>query len=200
MLNSGGAIQEVLRPNKTFPEYMHLYHDSWYEFSKERGHDVAPEDIVMVRGTVKASEWTVAAFTDETRHQSLHLEAQGGSFGSVGVSLALSDASSMSVEHRCGSSLVATQDNMGLPVVAGPRNQCVFLSRYQMRYRKFPWKNRKIRAAGYRNDPTSEDDSEDMTDTSDTSDTEDGVIEDDCAPPKVCLLRRAAWWKCLLML
>lgn len=180
IINGGGAIQEVLRPNKTFPEYMHTYHDSWCDFAADRGHDVLPEDIIMVRGTVKASEWTVAAFTDETRHQSLQLEAQGG-LGSAGISVSLSDASSSTVEHRSGRSKPPPiTDQMGTAMDSQmPMNQCVFLSRYKMRYRKWPWKNRKIRASGQRDDePSSDSDSEDDTSTEGDSEDED-VLEDD---------------------
>lgn len=187
VVNGGGAIQEILRPNKTFPEYMHTYHDSWCEFARERGHDVAPEDLVMVRGTVKSSEWTVAAFMDETRHQSLELEAQGGMIGSAGVALSISASSSMSVEHRSGRSHPSTISTFDSPP---SRDQCLFLCRYKMLYRKWLWKNRKIKAEGYRNDePSSDSDSEDDTSTEGDSEGEDeDVIEDDCTEPKVCHL------------
>ncbi|KAI0089368.1 hypothetical protein BDY19DRAFT_140693 [Irpex rosettiformis] len=187
VLNGGGAIQEVLRPNKAFPEYMHTYHDSWCDFAREKGHDVSPEDIVMVRGTVKASEWTVAAFMDETRHQSLELEAQGGLIGSAGISLSLSVASSMSVEHRSGRSQprISSDEEDSAANFRPMRNQCMFLCRYKMRYRKWPWQIKKIKAEGYRDDePSSDSDSEE--DTSAESDSEDeDVIEDDCSLTKV---------------
>ncbi|KAI0337068.1 hypothetical protein BDW22DRAFT_1364574 [Trametopsis cervina] len=185
VINGGGAVQEVLRPNKTFSEYMNRHHDSWVEFSKERGHDVAPEDIIMVRGWVKASKWTVAAFMDETKYQSLQLEAQAGSIASAGVNLSLSSSSSMSVDHRTGPSRASAPYSVGVAEDAElHKNQCVFLSRYKMRYRKFPW--RKIRAEGYKNDESAADDeSDDGSSSSETDHEGDFFVEDDCVRTKI---------------
>ena len=168
VLSGGGAIQEVLRPNNIFPEYMRANHDSWCDFAREQGHAVDPEDIVMVRGTVKASEWTVAAFLDETRHQTLELKASAATLGSLGVSLSRSVTSSMSVEHRTSPSQAT-----GNP--SPPKNQCVFLNRYKISDRRLPWKNRKIKAEGYRDDEPSQDD------------VDGYAIEDDCTDSKVFL-------------
>jgi len=148
LILGGPASQEVLRPNRAFVDYMYRNHDSWYEFAKQKGHAIAPEEIIMVRGWVKVSRWTVAAFVNETKGHESQLEVQMGSVGSLSMSAAISSATSMSVEHRSGPPATASvvdheNSREGEYLVAAnsvpteQRNQCVFLSRYKIRYRRF---------------------------------------------------------------
>lgn len=201
VLNGGGAIQEVLRPNKTFAEYIHRHHDSWVEFAKKRGHVVPRGDIIMVRGWVKASEWIVAAFKDESKYQLLQLAAQAGSVANAGLRFSVREASSTSVEHRTGASQAPAPSGAGATMsaflrkrrrtgsrkYAPPKNQCVFLSRYKTCYRKWPWQ--MIRAAGSKDEePPAGDGSGDGSIFLGADHESDFVVEDDSVRTRVCLI------------
>ncbi|KAI0089371.1 hypothetical protein BDY19DRAFT_140875 [Irpex rosettiformis] len=97
LLNEGGTTQETLLPNSNFPAYMLEHYDSWYKLAKEQEHDIEPEDLVMVKGTVKASDWTVAAFYDKSKHRSFKVEARGIPY--VGAGLSFTN-SKVSTEYR----------------------------------------------------------------------------------------------------
>ena len=172
VLNHGGADQEVLKPNTAFPDYMRKHHDSWYAFAQERQHAVRPGDIIMVRGTIKARKWTVAAFVGEETEQSLHFDAHGIAPLAFGASLRLATTSSASVLHRSGPISESTTTL---------KNQCVFLSRYKMKRRIFR-APKVIRAAGYRGDDRRLHDDEERVPQ------ESPEIEDDFGHTKVCCL------------
>lgn len=117
----------------------------------------------MVRGSVKTARWAVAAFLNESRDHEYQLEVSGGPMvsASAAISVALSNAMAMSVEYRVGPQTEDEEDSAQeqpegegstsaikkKPPAKLPRNQCVFLSRYKIRYRKFFWPGRHIQAA-----------------------------------------------------
>lgn len=111
----------------------------------------------MICGTVKAAEWTVAAFMDEDSTQSLELKLCGGPFSSAGISISRSVSSSQSVEHRSGKSqspdsLNTASDQQSCP----PKTHCLFVSRYKIKFSYESLKRRRIphviKAEGRRND------------------------------------------------
>ncbi|KAI0343808.1 hypothetical protein BDW22DRAFT_1304140, partial [Trametopsis cervina] len=150
------ASQEIFQPYyQAVIDYMLQYHDSWYEFALRKGLQIPREEIIMVRGHVKTSQWAVAAFVDASRNQEIVFQAQAGPLATLSLAVARSDEHSMSVDHRSGQ----TRRNSGDAIMSDSedvdmtaqsqlpsQDQCVFVSRYKIRHRKYPW--RKIRAAG----------------------------------------------------
>ena len=117
------------------------HHDSWHEFARANGFSMKPEDIVMVRGTVKARRCLVAAFTGEASELSLQFDAAGGIFGRLGLSLSSSITDSKSPMCRFGPEDAIISDDIAdeasQHVDHLPKDQCVFLSRYKLRFRWF---------------------------------------------------------------
>lgn len=104
---------------------------SWHAFATKLKHPVKPEDIFLVYGTVKANAWAVAAFTDESRDQSLELKVAGGALGNVGASIQFLVDNSMSVERRTSPKRIVKP---GQPSIVN--DQCLFVSRYKLRRRE----------------------------------------------------------------
>jgi hypothetical protein len=149
------ATQEIFhRYYKVITDYMHKHHQSWYLFALSKGLEIPPEDIILVRGFVKTSQWTVAAFVEAAAAQEICFQAQTGP-AALSMSISLSNDTTTSPEYRTGitKSKRAAENGgsaqetdivtMDEPLI---KDQCVFISRYKIRYRKFPWK--KIEAAG----------------------------------------------------
>lgn len=112
ILQGGGATRAGLLPTTKVPEYMYKHHRSWYAFARAQGLLLEPDDITLIRSTVKASGWTVVAFTDtdDCHGQTFRLETQNGSVERLGVSTALSYQRSTAVQYR-------TNARVRLPVV-----------------------------------------------------------------------------------
>lgn len=90
--------KEVLR-------YIRQNHDSWYGFATGDNYGIHcdPEDIIMVRSTMKTSAWAVAAFKDSgDRIHNLSFNVVGGPLGNAGFQLASQVAVQSSVEYRAG--------------------------------------------------------------------------------------------------
>lgn len=62
-----------------FKRYMMEHHDRWHEFATQTVRlDCKPEDIVLVRGTVKTGTWAVAAYLEgenSSREVSFHVSS-----------------------------------------------------------------------------------------------------------------------------
>lgn len=162
---------------------MRKNHDSWYAFAREKELILRPEDIFMVRGWVKSSAWTVAAFMGDDHAQEIQFVAQAGSLTLPSISLAFSSATSVSCQHRFGPlkiDLASTSSGQS-------HDQCLFLSRYKIRYRfVLP---RKIEAAAGNQDEHdgSFDDSIEVTSTLaiSSSSRSEVIIEDDMSETQV---------------
>ncbi|KAI0729097.1 hypothetical protein BC629DRAFT_1302809 [Irpex lacteus] len=135
VVSGGGAQQEILLKNWLVPKYIFQHHSSWCRFARDVfGLDLTADEIIFVAGTVKASQWAVAAFMDRSVVQAASLQAGDGTHLSIGGSVSRSLRTSMSVEHRAGPRRIdegATHSGSnGLP------NQCLFVYRYKMRRRR----------------------------------------------------------------
>lgn len=144
---------------------MRQHHESWCEFAQREGLDIPREDIVLVRGWVKTSEWAVAAFIEKGQTHEVSFHGQLGQFAQAGFSVAISESSVASVETRSGphrrpiTPPGQTHSSTGKNVDRGtdkPCDQCIFLSCYKIKYRTFL--PNKIKAAA---------DSEDLQDNED---------------------------------
>lgn len=61
------GIQEQVLPCKAFEQYIYSFHLSWHAFAVKKGLKIRAEDIVLVSGWIKTSEWTLAAYSSERR-------------------------------------------------------------------------------------------------------------------------------------
>lgn len=156
----------VQKQERKFEEYMLHHHQSWVDYAtdtKYLGMRRKPEDIILVRGTVKTSSWTVGAFIGDGREDhEVALEGRLGPVVNVSFQYSLQESSECSPvplrsgpAHRVSSTDITTHPSRLLTNPASAtgiaertikeKYQCVFLSFYKMKYRRpLP---RKIRAA-----------------------------------------------------
>ncbi|PSR75640.1 hypothetical protein PHLCEN_2v8931 [Hermanssonia centrifuga] len=67
LLLKSSARSDSLCPNEVLSQYMKKHHQDWYELAKSRYHwSCKPEDIILVNGWIKISQWTVAAFKNNS--------------------------------------------------------------------------------------------------------------------------------------
>lgn len=153
---------------KDIVEYIRQNHDAWYSFatnSQTYGLQCKPEDIIMVRGTVKTSAWAVAAYRDSGNHtHNVAFSGQVGPVADAGFQLTSSSTVQSSFEHRAGPTPNAARPTSLKPVASGTssnhgkyelpelevaatlsreevpdnaRNQTVFLGFYKVKRRYF---------------------------------------------------------------
>ena len=195
VLSGKGAKQELLRPNDIFTDYILKHHQSWYELAKRRHYSVRQEDIVMVRGTIKASHWTIASFASETDTKSLTLQVKGGSAAYTGISFVRSVVNAQSVDYRSSRPEVKGFKKLlkSLMRQVSPKD-CLFVAQYKVKYRYNLMQRKQlpavIRAEAYPEDkpPSNEDGYAEGVRVQEalTSD-EDGIIDDDYSITQVKL-------------
>ncbi|KAI0790237.1 hypothetical protein BC629DRAFT_1512516 [Irpex lacteus] len=139
---------------RKFERYMRQHHWNWVEYATDPDHlgiQCQPEDIILVRDAVKTSSWTVGAFIGEgSRVHEIALEGQLGPIINVGLHYSSQEAcGSLHVAPRSGPShrvLSHIATPVSSPHIAPlnpivvqeppPKDQCVFLSYYKMKYRR----------------------------------------------------------------
>ncbi len=167
---------------------MRAHHDSWYDFVRQRSLDIQPEQIILVRGWVKTSEWAVASFTDSEKNHEVNFEADAGPFAKASFSVSYSSAVSMSVEHRTGP-VKHVKEPQGFADADPdlPQDQCVFLSYYEIKSRGF-WAKKKIRAAAEPRDGRKDDspNADGIVESDSDRSSDDSDIDEDRPRPKVC--------------
>jgi hypothetical protein len=137
-----------------FQDYMHRHHASWHAFATQRLRiSCSQEDIVLVRGTIKTSCWTVGAFIGcGARDHGVTLDGQLGPLVNVGFSYYGSENSqtspviprsgpssrvisnSESPKNLANTARVATDDRQNH---SHPHDQCIFVNYYKMKRRSF---------------------------------------------------------------
>ncbi|KAJ3519549.1 hypothetical protein NM688_g9286 [Phlebia brevispora] len=127
LLLPGHAHLVKIATNSVFRQYIRQHHDSWVQHAKNLGFEPKPEDIVLVSGTMKTSNWTVASFKQIHRSAGANLSGSLQPAGSVGFSLQLSHQTPYLSDYRSGPSL--------LPGETLSEDQCVFVRIYMIRYR-----------------------------------------------------------------
>lgn len=77
------ARRDWIERNSKFTDYMRQHHASWYAFvtGSKVGLECSPEDIVLVRGTMKTSSWNLGAFIGQEHR--LHDISAGGDIAST---------------------------------------------------------------------------------------------------------------------
>lgn len=104
LLGDDATKTVVQRQEPQFIKYISQYHSSWYLYARDvLGIACKPEDIILVRGFVKTSAWTVAAFLGGN-HQSreIGLRSQLGPTVSVGCRYTSHEYSTSSPIQRSG--------------------------------------------------------------------------------------------------
>lgn len=143
------GVQEAIRSKTHVVKYMRSHFDSWLEFANSTnswGIGLRPEDLIFVCGTLKTTEWAVAAFQGDTvRDQEGFVSGQLGSLGSAGFSLRLSDHVFPRAHYRFGphppTTTAGEEDRLldsgdDSPTTISPnRNQCLFIHYYKMKRR-----------------------------------------------------------------
>ncbi|CAL1715486.1 unnamed protein product [Somion occarium] len=138
------ATSEAVFANAQFVEYMLRHHQSWCDFARNQGFLLDKEDIILVRGWVKTTSWTVAAFTNQGDSLELTFGSKANLYAHVSVSTAVSTHHSHSVEYRDGPNrMTKTMDEEPSPQ---RKDQCVFLRYYKIKYRTPAFLGRKITA------------------------------------------------------
>ncbi|KAI0753572.1 hypothetical protein BC629DRAFT_1297029 [Irpex lacteus] len=139
------ATRASLGPNGPFEEYMLRHHANWYAFATDHqkfGIRCAKEDLVLVRGTMKTTSWTVGAFlgTTDSAHK-ISIGAQASAAASAKVSLSSGYRELHNCEQRSGPYSLSQnpKDNRRYSdgrVDATSRNQCIFLNIFKLKHRK----------------------------------------------------------------
>ncbi|KAF7796004.1 hypothetical protein EIP86_007173 [Pleurotus ostreatoroseus] len=160
------AKKTYVLPSRNFTTYMGKHHMSWYEFAslEKYGLLLRPENIVLVRGTIKTTAWALGAYIDSGNDDhGVSFTAQAGQVAGAELEWSFSKQISSHFEHRSGprrrteamfSPRHTISDKGGcheleLPEILAERqqaadiavgrgnsaDQCVFLSCYKVKYR-----------------------------------------------------------------
>ena len=168
MLNPPGVAEEI-QSRLHIVNYVNTYFQSWFELANstdERGFglDLREEDIIFVCGTLKTTEWVVAAFQGNIyKDKEGSVSAQFDSVGSVGLSVHIADQRLPASHYRAGpprpaatareeGRLLGSSDTT-LAAAPPDRSQCLFIHYYKMKRRLFLWKRPMQAAAGPHNLP-----------------------------------------------
>lgn len=129
---------------------MKKHHRSWVDFAEnELDLEISPEDIILVRGWVKTSEWAVAAFKSDTRSYGGSISASFNAVPSAGFEFKVSKKDSMMCASNSGPKPTQSSSMLNSSTSTPstlPQNQCIFLQYYKIKYRRF-WLPSKIQAA-----------------------------------------------------
>ncbi|KAI0084198.1 hypothetical protein BDY19DRAFT_997915 [Irpex rosettiformis] len=209
------ATKASISAGKIFEKYMLKHHKSWYHFATDTeklGINCEYQDIVLVRGTIKTSAWTVAAFLNKTDHvYELTVGGQLPPAAGVGLTIRSEHASYPTCEQRSGPyrsqaalqaaepsspSLLTGTDATQPGVSFSPphtqadepsKDQCVFLDHYKIKYNPLGILSRIMKAKAEDKDPpTGEDPGNSEGDTAIAMEV-DVVIENAYNPPRTPL-------------
>ena len=180
------STKTLVMPANDIVQYIRQNHDSWYSFatnSMTYGLQCKPEEIIMIRGTVKTSAWQVAAFIDDGGHtHDVSFSGQIGPFVDAGFQVTSQTTQQPSHQHRSGPNkrlstlapimprvagssrppgrlelpeleVAATMTTTNAP--ANTKDQTVFLSCYKIKRRV--WFTKKVVAAGEPQEPERDD-------------------------------------------
>lgn len=154
------ASQPLVLRNRAFEEYVHENHRSWYDFATSLGHALEPEDLILVFGWMKTSEWALAACTNYGRMHEISFDSQIGSMASAQFGVTLSHDVDMSVDQRCGP--LSKSRGTSSAAECLPHDQCLFLRYYKLKRRLF--RGVKVVAAAKPHDSSSDFESESAND------------------------------------
>ncbi|KAF7789084.1 hypothetical protein EIP86_000017 [Pleurotus ostreatoroseus] len=132
------ANLENLLTSMVVPNYIRQHIESWQRHMKSIDIKVQLEDILFVRGTIKTSNWTVAAFKQDSK-------SQGGSLQG-----SLTPAAGARFDLKLGHQSACSKDSRTRPLVDSGQDpscdQCVFLQVYKLKPRLLRFLPSKIEA------------------------------------------------------
>lgn len=96
-----GEIHRVV-PCMSWETYMKKNHSSWLKWARSRGHSLKDTQCILVYGTVKTTEWTVAAFQSSAGGHSVSIEGTFVTAANVGFELSTDTKNKGCVEYRSG--------------------------------------------------------------------------------------------------
>lgn len=132
------ATKSSLGLDGPFEQYMLRHHQSWCTFAANLGIRREPQDLILVRGTIKTTSWAVAAVFDAGRH--VHEVTFDGRFGDIagaGAKYSRELGTVCSFEQRVGPYTPGQEHTPLVESATRLAEQCVFLSYFKVKYRKF---------------------------------------------------------------
>ncbi|KAI0673301.1 hypothetical protein C8Q78DRAFT_714618 [Trametes maxima] len=150
-------MEHVILSTRPIRAYMETHFDTWFEFGAHTlGFDIKEDDIRFVIGTMKTSQWEVAAFRGHSRKMIGHFSGALGS-GAAHLAMSTSDFRPAEVHHRAGPpgrlehQLQADGDSTASSAGLGEQSselgaaptpvvydQCVFIHYYKRKRRRLP--------------------------------------------------------------
>lgn len=191
MLNDYATSEDV-HQGHVFETYIRKHHENWCSFARNHcGLSLRPEEIMLVKGCVKTTEWAVAAFLDKGTSHEISFQAGVEPYARAGFSVSVSSHVSVSVEYRSGpthhdthGSTSSQSSSFVRPAVG---DQCIFVAAYKLKRRRLgPVKI--VAAADHNRDhgsPSSDDDMVDISMSESASDDDDVCVHPQ--PPVVCI-------------
>ena len=142
------GVTEDMQSRRHVVDYMRNNFDSWLEFANAAwGLGIRPEDLLFVCGTLKTTQWALAAFQGSMfRNQLGHISEQLSSIGDSQV-FQIFDHKIPSTNFRAGPRLPTVHSDSNHLADRLPRNQCLFIHYYKMK-RRFWWSHPLRAAAG----------------------------------------------------
>lgn len=128
------AKQELFHRNVRFRDYMYRHHASWYALVRAKGLDIRRDDIIFVSGCVKAAQWAITVFGDAGAAHAFAFSAPGGSVVASKFEFATETQTTASAAQRAGP-VRASVGGKGVRQEEGPKDQCLFLRYYKVKYR-----------------------------------------------------------------
>ena len=138
------AKETSVPPTLGFVSYIRDNHDQWYKFATSSGIECAPEDVVLVRGTVNAPSWALGAYVEDGRHvPGVTFNGQAGP-GANAFEWPIAQQGPAKFEYRTSKDDTSKGKAAARGSVAGgagaaqDRNDpCVLLQYYKIKYRTF---------------------------------------------------------------
>lgn len=130
LLGDSAQQKRVVRSG-AFRQYMLDNHQSWHKFAIQSDFDVRLQDIILVSGWVKTTDWAVATFFNQTRTHNLSISASYAPIAGAKFSVSSTKLATVPIEQRSSKGLTTLLDGES-PSEA--RNQCLFLNYFKMKH------------------------------------------------------------------
>ena len=96
------ASSRLVKTNSTFPKYMYKHYDRWHTLATSKGLIDSTEDLYLVRGYMKTTQWAVFAFTQGSKTQEFTIQARASNFATAEFNLSESLKLNSFCDHRIG--------------------------------------------------------------------------------------------------
>ncbi|KIP05412.1 hypothetical protein PHLGIDRAFT_490114 [Phlebiopsis gigantea 11061_1 CR5-6] len=102
IIGKGGAKEERFMNRGLLQKCMEEHYESWLEFARETcSMDMRVTDMILVYGTVKASQWAISAYSGRSAQRKMSISATIGA-SSASFQLNSRDSVEVSAESRYG--------------------------------------------------------------------------------------------------